>query len=239
MRRIIFLLSIFIFAVSTHAKVYLVCAGVSDYPGTKNDLKLPAKDAKTFHDLCLLNKMATSILLLDKQATSSNIIKEMEKLYSKAGAEDEVIFYFSGHGYPGGFVAYDGSLPYSKVRAAMSKGKSKHKMIFADACFSGKIRENKKSSSTEDNDAKKADVMLFLSSRGNEKSYERWGMKNGMYTTYLSQGLKGSADTNHDRIITAKELFDYVNKNVSTVSRGKQHPVMWGKFSDNMPIMKW
>ena len=112
-------------------------------------------------------------------------------------------------------------------------------MIFADACFSGKIRTNSSSSQSELSDAKKANVMLFLSSRSDETSIERRDMDNGFFTTYLQKGLRGGADTNKDRIITAKELFNYVHTNVVKISNGKQHPVMWGKFSDNMPVMSW
>ena len=86
---------------------------------------------------------------------------------------------------------------------------------------------------------KKSNVMLFLSSRGNEFSNERPDMKNGYFTTYLGKGLQGAADANRDRTITAKELFDYVHKGVIELSFGAQHPVMWGNFPDDMTIMKW
>ena len=81
--------------------------------------------------------------------------------------------------------------------------------------------------------------MLFLSSRSNETSIARRDMQNGFFTTYLQKGLRGGADVNRDRIITAKELFNYVHENVVKISKGKQHPVMWGKFSDNMPVRVW
>ena len=64
-------------------------------------------------------------------------------------------------------------------------------------------------------------------------------MKNGFFTTYLQKGLRGGADADKDRVITAKEIFDYVHTNVVELSKGKQHPVMWGKFSDDMPVMNW
>ena len=79
--------------------------------------------------------------------------------------------------------------------------------------------------------------MLFLSCRSNEKSIETPKMTNGFFTYALQHGLRGGADKNKDRIITAKELFDYVS--VKKESGNRQHPVMWGKFSNNMPVMKW
>ena len=80
---------------------------------------------------------------------------------------------------------------------------------------------------------------FFLSSRNNETSIECTDMKNGFFTSCLQNGLRGRADANRDRIITAKELFDYVSKGVKRLSGDKQHPVMWGRFSDEMVVMKW
>ena len=112
-------------------------------------------------------------------------------------------------------------------------------MIFADACYSGQMRGQTSKSQSNSNELKNLNVMLFLSSRSSETSIERRGDSNGIFTTALQAALRGNADKNRDRVITAKELFDYVSSRVSTETRGKQHPVMWGKFSDNMPVIKW
>lgn len=235
------LLSIFLPAICSEvsAKVYLVSAGISDYPGTANDLTLPANDAKTITWLYSKNSDVEYKQLIDNRATSANILHALRTVFSKASVNDIVVFFFSGHGYPGGFVAYDERLSYAEIRKAMAHSKSKNKMIFADACYSGKIRTPGKSSNSAVAEAKKANVLLFLSSRSNEVSIERKNMTNGFFTTYLQKGLRGGADVNRDRTITAKELFNYVHKGVVKLSNNKQHPVMWGKFLDNMPVMIW
>ena len=235
------LIIVFLLTSSTllQAKVYLVSVGITDYPGTSMDLTLPAKDAETITWLYSKNTNVEYIQLLNEQATMQNVTSSMRKTFAKASTDDIVVLFFSGHGYPGGFVAYDGQLTYTQVRKAMASSKCKNKMIFADACFSGKIRTNGNSSQSSLQAAKKANVMLFLSSRSNETSIERRGMQNGFFTTYLQKGLRGGADANRDRIITARELYDYVHKGVIEISHDKQHPVMWGKFSDNMPVMTW
>lgn len=225
--------------ISTNAKVYLVSVGIADYPGTVNDLTLPAKDAQTVTWLYSKNTNVEYSQLLNEKATVQSITSAMRQIFAKAGADDIVVLFFSGHGYPGGFVAYDGNLSYAQVRKAMATSKCKNKMIFADACFSGKIRTKGNSSQSSVQTAKNANVMLFLSSRSNEKSLESPKMQNGFFTTYLQKGLRGGADKNRDRVITAKELYDYVHKGVIEMSHDKQHPVMWGKFDDNMPVMEW
>ena len=235
------LITVFLLASSTllQAKVYLVSVGITDYPGVSNDLNLPAKDAQTISWLYSKNANAEYCQLLNGQATMQNITSSIRKTFAKANTNDIVVFFFSGHGYPGGFVAYDGQLTYTQIRKAMASSKCKNKMIFADACFSGKIRTNDNTSQSSVQAAKKANVMLFLSSRSNETSIERRGMQNGFFTAYLQKGLRGGADANRDRVITARELYEYVHKGVVSLSRDKQHPVMWGKFSDNMPVMTW
>lgn len=233
-----------IYSQSASAKVYLVAVGISDYPGRANDLTLAKADADTIDWLYRRNANAVTTKLVNSQATRANILSAMQRVYSQARPDDMVILFFSGHGYKGGFMAHDGTLSYKQVRKAMSKSRAKHKMIFADACFSGNLRSSNKQSNratnnAELNAAKKANVLLFLSSRDNEISFERYGMRNGIFTQYLQRGLRGQADTNADRTITAKELFNYVSAGVAHASDNDQHPVMWGKFSDDMPLMRW
>ena len=215
--------------------IYLVSAGVSDYPGRGNDLLRPADDAKAVHRLFKKNSKATSVLLTDENANKGRILASARNLFSKAGEDDIVVFFFSGHGLPGGFVAYDEMIGYPEIRRVFAACKAKNKMIFADACFSGDLREG---NGTAQNDPG-SNVMLFLSSRSNEYSIERRDMRNGIFAACLVRALKGGADTNRDRIITAKELFSAVSAGVKDLSRNRQHPVMWGNFDDSMPVMVW
>ncbi len=223
------------------AKIYLVSVGIADYPGTENDLALPARDAQAITWVYSKNSGMKYCMLLDRQATRSRIIAAMNKVFAMAGADDIVVFFYSGHGYAGGFCAYDGYLAYEDIRKAMARSRCKNKMIFADACYAGKMRSDVSAidSGAAQSAARKANVMLFLSSRSDEYSIENPGMANGFFTTYLQKGLRGGADRNKDRIITARELFDYVHRNVVELSNGRQHPVMWGKFADNMPVIRW
>lgn len=218
------------------SKVLLVAVGIGDYPKPINKLNLPTKDALAIQTLIDKNGDSGTAILLDQAATKSAIISEIHARFDHASTDDIIIFFFSGHGYKGGFVAYDGEMPYTMIREAMGASKCKNKMIFADACFSGKMRQGKRQVKEEHSDS---NVMLFLSSRDNETSIERRDMTNGFFTVCLKDGLSGKADANRDRTITAKEIFDFVSKNVKKLSRDKQHPVMWGNFSNNMPVIRW
>lgn len=122
-------------------KIHLVSVGIADYPGVANDLTLPAKDAATVKWLYEKNSNAVTIILTNNAATKEAILSAIRTTFQYSSTDDIVVFFFSGHGYKGGFVAYDGYLSYEEVRQAMSVTHCKNKMIFADACFSGKMRQ--------------------------------------------------------------------------------------------------
>lgn len=218
------------------ARTYVVCVGIADYPGILNDLRLSANDAMTIKNLYKSNGDSYVVTYTNEQATINNVTSSIEDSFHMASEHDAIVFFFSGHGQPGNFICYDGFLKYNDVISAMGKSKAKCKIVFADACFSGKAREE----TPESGEVVKGKVLFFLSSRSRETSIERkWGWRNSLFTGYLERGLRGGADANRDRIITARELFLFVYQGVVEQSNRQQHPVMWGRFSDDMPIMTW
>lgn len=216
--------------------IYLLSVGISDYQGENNDLKLPENDARTVSYVYEQCGNATVETLLNSSASCKKIKSRMTALFSKAGKDDIVVLFFSGHGSANGLVAYDGVLSYPEIRKIYSQCKSRNKMVFADACFSGKMRV---AGNSTPSGGKAQNVMFFLSSRNNETSMETPMMKNGFFTAFLERGLRGGADSDRNRIVTAKELFDFVSNGVKEISSDRQHPVMWGNFSNDMPVIKW
>lgn len=226
-------------------KTYVLSVGVSDYLRIQ-DLRLPEKDAEAI-TLLFNNRKADVIQLVGTEASKSKIINSLKEICSKACKQDRVIFYFSGHGYPGGFCPYDmddrkieTGLQYEDVFSLFKQCKSDFKMIIADACYSGGIRvSSKKSNSDAQQKMTNSNIITFLSSRTDETSIESPFMTNGIFTNSLVRGLKGGADDNRDKRISAKELFDFVSHSVKEKSRDRQHPVMWGKFKDDAVIIDW
>lgn len=216
------------------AKVFLVCAGIADYPGTKNDLRISDNDAKTIAKVFTVTKQASVDILINKEATQAALLSTMHTTFMNADREDAIILYFSGHGTPGALVCYDGLLTYQHIFKMLKGCKASRKIIIVDACYSGKMRTTQQ----QTNSYNKQNVMLFLSSRTNETSMET-EYKNSLFTIFLERGLRGGADVNKDRSITARELYEFVHKGVTNASGNKQHPVMWGKFDNNMTVINW
>lgn len=221
-------------AITLQAKTYLVSIGIADYPGTEHDLRISDNDAKTIAKVFSVAKQATVSILINEQATQSALLSTMHTSFMNANSEDIVILYFSGHGTPGALVCHDGLLTYQHIFKMLKGCKASRKVIIADACYSGKMRTNNQQTSSYNTQ----NVMLFLSSRTNEVSRES-RYKNSLFTIFLERGLRGGADTNRDRYITARELYDFVHKGVIEASGNKQHPVMWGKFDNNMTVINW
>lgn len=219
---------------SLQAKVYVVSVGIADYPGTKNDLRISDNDAKTIAKVFLATKDASVKVLTNEDATQSALLSTMHTLFVDAQSDDAVVLYFSGHGTPGALVCHDGLLTYQHIFKMLKGCRASRKVIVADACYAGKMRTTSQQTSSYNNQ----NVMLFLSSRTNETSQET-KYKNSLFTIFLERGLRGGADKNRDRQITAREIYDFVHDGVREASSNKQHPVMWGKFNNNMTIIKW
>ena len=216
------------------SKTYIVCVGVANYPGMENDLRISDNDAKTIAKVYEATKDASVSILVNEDATQSALLSTMHTTFADAQSDDAVILYFSGHGTSGSLVCYDGKLTYQHIFKMLKGCKANRKIIIADACYSGKMRTSKQQS----NSYNAQNIMFFLSSRTNELSRETQ-YKNSLFTVFLERGLRGGADKDRDRRITAREIFDFVHDGVIDASDNKQHPVMWGKFDNNMTIIKW
>jgi len=235
-----FILNISITAQNKKGNIYVLVVGVSEYSNPSDNLAYPKKDAIEVYNL--FSKQTTpskTKLLTNQSATHRNILVAARQLFTNTKSEDIVIFYFSGHGYKGGFAAHDAGLPYSDLKKIFKQTKAKRKIIFADACYSGDIRGRKTNRSDNSIKVGNDKVCLFLSSRSNQTSMESSLLKNGSFTYFLIDGLKGKADTDRNNIITAREIFNFVNPKVKQYSNGEQVPVMWGKFDNKMEILNW
>lgn len=223
--------------------IYMVSVGIADYQYI-NDLRKAENDAREMAKLYGTHTKNIT-LLTGSQATHDGIKSALVNQFSKAQPNDIVVFFFSGHGMKGGLCAYDVNLRaehvllYSEIQQVLRSCKAKTKLLFIDACFSGGLRDTKKRSSAQQSFNGQKGIMLFLSSRTGETSQENPWANYGFYTQYLVRGIKGAADVDKDRIITAKEIYEYVSQNVKKATRQQQHPVMWGLFSDDMHIMNW
>lgn len=235
-----------------HGKVWVLLVGVSEYQQL-NNLKYTDDDAfklNAFFQSAAGGSLPDEQIrtLIDEDATQVRILKELQLMAKKAGEDDLILFYFSGHGFVGSFVPHDyrqGSdilIKHSELVQILQGSKAKSKVVIADACHAGSLDTKDANCSglinTYYNAFRKSTggTVLLLSSKADEISVESQGLKQGLYSHFLLKGLKGKANQNNDNIITVSELHQYIYSNVKFVTSGKQTPVIHGDFDIHMPL---
>ena len=159
--------------------------------------------------------------------------------YIKKGKSD-VFIYYSGHGAPdpeskdGYFVPVDcdpamvdvNGYSLNLFHEKINKLGAKSVTVVIDACFSGSSDQGMLLKNISpvfievDESGQLADeVTVFTSSSGEQVSSWYPEKKHSLYTYYFLKGLKGSADGDEDRSVTAEEIQSYVLDEVSYMAR--------------------
>jgi Caspase domain/Putative peptidoglycan binding domain len=158
------------------------------------------------------------------------------------GRSDVYVFY-SGHGVPGVndtdgnfLLPVDGDpnhaslngYPLKQLYKNLAELKTKSITVFLDACFSGQSADKNGTpliqnaspvfiSKGTPRDVGKINVFAAAS----ERQLSSWDPEagHGIFTRYVLAGLAGEADEDRNREITAKELRDYVSRQVRKAAR--------------------
>ncbi|MEP6795344.1 MAG: caspase family protein [Saprospiraceae bacterium] len=186
-------------------------------------------------------------ILIDESAIAENIYKSLDDIIAMAGPEDEVLVYLAGHGLQGFYVptnsdGYSHKVQYEDIKNRLRSCQARQKLVIADACYSGSLLAAK-TPMFESVDlfykklsASGGGTAFLLSSKSEEYSLESQGLRQGIFSYYLIQGLKGEADTSGDRIVTLDELYTYVYAQVRKYSGNQQSPVLAGDIDRSMPL---
>lgn len=233
-------------AVADAQKTYVVSVGLGEYkyPQVAPPLPCSVGDARSVSKFFHGYNGSSVFMLLNENATREHILKVLRREFAKSTVNDEIIFVFSGHGFQGGLTCYetDGKnintvITYDEIQTIMKSARARRKIILAMACYSGGFTLKGNDNIPQRRTTQKTSVMLYTSSRPNEVSWERGDMTNSFFISRILEGLRGAADANRDRKVTARELFNYVNPHVVSDTDGMQHPQLWGRFDDSMVVV--
>lgn len=223
-------------AIGAQARTYVLSLGVSNYQNPEDNTTQTTKDAKRFKEL-MENHTKSITILTSKYANRANILEKLSAICNRAEKGDNIIVFYSGHGYPGGMYTYDGELPYEKINELLAKSKASAKICIVNACYSGSVAGASYSNPTGEN------IIYIMSSRADEPSYENYIYGQGLFTQALLKGLRGKADANNDKKVTVMELFNYVYNDVqhsNAKSTIKQHPQLIGsKAVTDAVLVDW
>jgi uncharacterized caspase-like protein len=165
-----------------------------------------------------------------------------------------VFVYYVGHGAPGPktgtsyFVPTDANpdyvdsvgYPLPLFYSNLKKLRSKESIVVLDACFSGRTQEgflfkNVSPAQIVDPEPGTADLpkgVVLSSARGDELSVWYPEKRHSLFTYYFLKGLRGKADQDGDKRITAGEMGSYVSEHVpykaGVIANRNQHPALSG-----------
>jgi len=193
-----------------------------------------------------------SLLLLNQEATTESIRHALFSFLTKPEEQDTVVIYIAGHGAPDPldprniyFLTADSkpddmggtAFPMWELQNVFERIlKAKRVITLADTCHSygftgartgpGSKRANNLVNQYLQRYASKGQRAVITASDISESSFEdaKWGEGHGVFTYFLLKGLGGEADTNHDGVVTAGELFNYLKQSVPHATGGKQNP---------------
>lgn len=206
-------------------KTYALLAGVSNYGDPNINLSNTTKDVKRLNTIFKSQEFVTA-MITSQNANHDNIVKKLQAIVRLAKPDDKIIFFFSGHGSPGGFVPSDRSFfNYQELVDILKKAKAKNVFCFIDACMSGSVKTISANNFGIGNNYPR--ICFMTSSDANELSRESSLVGNGFFTKALIKGLKGMSDKNTDKSITLGELYNYIYKDVvhrTSGSQNEMHP---------------
>ncbi len=187
-------------------------------------------------------------LLIDEDATKDKILDAMNEIFMKAGPNDLVLMYYSGHGVKGAFlpIDFDGfnnKLEHEEINRILDQSPAKYKLCIADACHSGSLLALKSGNVRnvlEDYYKTLAQAQpgtaLIMSSKSDETSLESSGLRQGVFSHFLIRGLKGEADKDGNKVVTVQELYDFIYENVMNYTGNRQSPVIQGDYDKQMTV---
>ena len=227
-----------------------IIISIENYADRQNDqikkVKYATEDAKAFKQ-CLIDNMLLSEdnihMFVDQDAYKSSLDYDLSGLFRSLEENDQLIFYYAGHGFHDGITNYLSTYdthPFNIAETSISlrqilldplqKSKCKNALIFIDACAQ-MLRKDEARNSISDINIEEFSIITdkfpnfntFLSCHTGQSSYSCDDIKHGVWTYFLNKALSGHEDLvfKNNQYITNQSLRDYLSKNVSKYVENK------------------
>ncbi|MBJ86173.1 MAG: hypothetical protein CMJ11_06265 [Pelagibacterales bacterium] len=223
--------------INDYGKYYALIIGNNDYYHLP-DLQTAVNDTEVLSTL--LEKQYNFNVVNLINANREDILREFNILRNKAGKEDNILIYYAGHGELDKETNISYWLPIdaapkdttfwirtSTIAEELRGFKSKHILIVADSCFSGKILERalaviEETDAKNDNWLKRNKTLkgrTALTSGNNEPVQDgSIGEQHSIFAKYFIKSL-----ISNTKIISAKDIYENIKENI--ISNSKQTPL--------------
>lgn len=241
--------------------LHALVIGISRYKNLAvPTLRAAANDAKALESFLQTQKDLyrdlNIELLTDEQATKAELEKYLSSMIRKAGKNDTIVLFLSGHGAVDPkqkgrffFLTYDAdpeSLEATSLNMSdlmvLKEVASPRVVLIADACHSGgfsewvtKSRSNPIKTFARDITSS-AGRIVITSSRPDEYSIESRYRDNGVFTHWFLEGLKGAADKGGNGLVTINEAYNYAYQQTKIETNGAQHPQFLATVHGTLPF---
>lgn len=245
---------------------FALIIGLERYAEAIGRVIFAENDAKAFRD-CLLElgyDPRDVTCLISSQATRTKIESEIQRLVRLAQEDDEILFFFSGHGVAINTSNYitccdtaKADLPNTCISLGwiinlISTASSTRKLIFLDTAHSGLRINDKSPRITDPMDegelvaffANADNAVGFVSCQTHELSYSGPNIRHGIWTYHLLQALRGGARNalNSNNLVTSESLQNYLASEIPKTlrienpNRVTQTPICFGNISHDFVL---
>lgn len=223
-------------------RVWGLFAGITDYPGSVNDLPECANDARKLAE-AVRNQgnmpQSQEFLFTDAQATTANLRQAMQTITQRIRPDDVLVFFYSGHGGQTDsssdpreldrqdeyLLMHDGRMMDDELGRLFDGLNARVALVAIDACFAGGF--------AKDVITRPGRVGMFSSEEDVTSAVAGRFQAGGYLSHFLRLGINGEADNDpHNAILTVGELTHYTwrqfGQHASDVrmSMGYQHLVV-------------
>jgi hypothetical protein len=244
-----------------YKKLYVLAVGIASYPKLRPQfqLKYPSKDANDF--MVNLKKQVKTLyadaemrILIDSQASRSNVLEGLKWLRQSVSSEDMGILFLAGHGFmlqnhyyfaPSDLdlssddAGIQTGVPGAAIQDTLANMKGRG-IFFLDTCHSGfalsELKINTDMTGTLNDMGDEKAVVVLAGSAGRQSAQEADEWNNGAFTKAILEGLNGKADYARTGRITPPLLHTYVSTRVKSMTDNQQTPKMVGAIFDD-PIV--
>ena len=242
--------------------LYILSIGIDQYKDKSVNLKYALKDAQDIKKK-LLSQSATLYksqnihheLLIDKDATKTNILNKINEISQKIKPSDSFILFVAGHGillqnqYYMLTSEYDGNinektmLSSNEIVEMSKKIKSLSQLFIFDTCHAGGVDYIVSGLYDARMSVLAKKMGLHIYASANDKQAAMDGYKgNGLFTYVLLNGLNNNkeADKNKDGKVTVVGLGEYSKKMTTEISKevGHNQTPLIINFGKDSPIYK-
>jgi hypothetical protein len=176
-----------------------------------------------------------------RQPSKTAVMQKLSEWLKKPAAEDQILVYFSGHG----FRDADGKMylasidcdpadaartgiPVAWLRQQVADCPANAKLVLLDTCHAGADKgegaANDVAAETIGAAFKGLERVTTLASSTADQSSQLWDDKRqSLFTYWLNQGLRGNADKDGDGNVDVHELYEYTYRAVTRVAKNVLH----------------